>query len=156
MLMELMQRSIVVVLLVSINVITYCSVCGIVLIWLLKGTRDRNRGKEADASFRPVKLAVTAPNGSDGNVISVLFIGFELFKASNFIYLFYLGSSLAKFGRGSSLHWNIRSRWRSFEILVESWSCPRLYYCKNRPSSPRSSTSPYESKLYLYIIFWRF
>ncbi|RHZ82173.1 hypothetical protein Glove_113g66 [Diversispora epigaea] len=30
-------------------------------------TRDRNRGKEADASFRPKKPAVTAPNGSDGN-----------------------------------------------------------------------------------------
>ncbi|PKY52496.1 hypothetical protein RhiirA4_496827 [Rhizophagus irregularis] len=30
-------------------------------------TRDRNRGKEADASFRPAKPAVTAPNGSDGN-----------------------------------------------------------------------------------------
>ncbi|CAG8640433.1 8412_t:CDS:2, partial [Ambispora gerdemannii] len=28
-------------------------------------TRDRNRGKEADASFRPKKLAVTAPNGSN-------------------------------------------------------------------------------------------
>ncbi|CAB5094601.1 unnamed protein product [Rhizophagus irregularis] len=30
-------------------------------------TCDRNRGKEADSSFRPVKPAVTAPNGSDGN-----------------------------------------------------------------------------------------
>ncbi|CAB4401256.1 unnamed protein product [Rhizophagus irregularis] len=30
-------------------------------------TRDSNRGKEADASFRPKKPAVTAPNGSDGN-----------------------------------------------------------------------------------------
>ena len=61
------------------------------LIFIYKGTRDRNRGKEADASFRPIKPAVTASNGSDGNVISVLFIGFELFEASNFIYLFYLG-----------------------------------------------------------------
>lgn len=73
------------------------------LFLLLKETRDRNHGKEADTSFRPVKSAVTAPNGSDGNVISVLFIYFELFKASNFIYLFYLGFSLAKFGCGSSL-----------------------------------------------------
>jgi hypothetical protein len=31
------------------------------------GTRDRNRGKEADASFRPRKIAVDAPNGSNGN-----------------------------------------------------------------------------------------
>jgi len=30
-------------------------------------TRDRNRGKEADASFRPKKLAVNAPHGSNGN-----------------------------------------------------------------------------------------
>ncbi|CAG8622552.1 16941_t:CDS:2, partial [Acaulospora colombiana] len=30
-------------------------------------TRDRNRGKEADASFRPTKPAVTAPNGSNGD-----------------------------------------------------------------------------------------
>ncbi|CAG8602095.1 7847_t:CDS:2, partial [Acaulospora morrowiae] len=30
-------------------------------------TRDINRGKEADASFRPKKPAVTAPNGSDRN-----------------------------------------------------------------------------------------
>ncbi|CAG8656441.1 4986_t:CDS:2 [Acaulospora morrowiae] len=30
-------------------------------------TRDRNRGKEADESFRPIKPAVTAPNGCDGN-----------------------------------------------------------------------------------------
>ncbi|RIA80473.1 hypothetical protein C1645_745222 [Glomus cerebriforme] len=30
-------------------------------------TRDRNRGKEADALFRPKKPAVTAPNGSDRN-----------------------------------------------------------------------------------------
>ncbi|CAG8696443.1 5455_t:CDS:2, partial [Acaulospora morrowiae] len=30
-------------------------------------TRDRNRGKEADASFRPIKPDVTAPNGSDRN-----------------------------------------------------------------------------------------
>ncbi|CAI2196233.1 16240_t:CDS:2, partial [Funneliformis geosporum] len=44
-------------------------------------TRDRNHGKEVDASFRPKKPAVTAPNGSNGDVISVLFIGYELFKA---------------------------------------------------------------------------
>lgn len=62
--------------------------CSIVLILFLKETRDRNRGKEADASFRPKKPAVTAPNGSDRNVISILFIGFELFEASNFIYFF--------------------------------------------------------------------
>ncbi|RGB40684.1 hypothetical protein C1646_380576 [Rhizophagus diaphanus] len=31
-------------------------------------TRDRNRGKEADASFRPIKPAVTASDGSDGKV----------------------------------------------------------------------------------------
>ncbi|CAG8700980.1 15815_t:CDS:2, partial [Funneliformis mosseae] len=30
-------------------------------------TRDRNCEKEADALFRPTKLAVNAPNGSNGN-----------------------------------------------------------------------------------------
>ncbi|CAG8474197.1 6946_t:CDS:2 [Paraglomus brasilianum] len=30
-------------------------------------TRDINRGKEADASFRPMKPAITAPYGSDGH-----------------------------------------------------------------------------------------
>jgi hypothetical protein len=72
------------------------------LFLLLKGTRDRNRGKVADASFRPVKPAVIAPNGSDGNVISVLFIDFELFRASN-SYTFLFRIFLAKFGCGSSL-----------------------------------------------------
>ncbi|CAG8625623.1 443_t:CDS:2 [Acaulospora morrowiae] len=30
-------------------------------------TRDRNHGKEPDASFRPKKMTVDAPNGSNGN-----------------------------------------------------------------------------------------
>ncbi|CAG8514340.1 3023_t:CDS:2 [Acaulospora colombiana] len=49
------------------------------------GTRDRNRGKGTDASFRPKKPAVTAPNGR---------------------------SSLAKFGCGSNLCRNIGSKKR--------------------------------------------
>lgn len=73
------------------------------LFLLLKGTCDRNRGKKADASFRPVKPAVTAPNGSDGNVISVLFIDLNFLKPVILYTFFYLGFSLAKFGCGSSL-----------------------------------------------------
>ncbi|CAG8806606.1 5068_t:CDS:2, partial [Racocetra persica] len=34
---------------------------------IIDGTRDINRGKEADASFRPDKPVVTPQNGSDKN-----------------------------------------------------------------------------------------
>ncbi len=99
-----MQRSIILILLVSINIITYYSICNIVLIWLLKEIYNRNYRKEADTLFCLKKLAINALNESNENVISVLFIGFEFFKASNFIYLFYLGSSLVKFNCKSSLY----------------------------------------------------
>jgi len=64
---------------------------------------DRNYEKKADASFCSKKLAVTASNRSDRNVISVLLLVLNFLKLI-ISYTFYSGPFLAKFNHRSSLY----------------------------------------------------